>query len=97
MFLIRLIADLDADLDATATLSQRPSVPHPAEGPDATHTRGLADSVGAGLEAGCGAATVNEESGLVHADGGDNSGGNFGRGGGSAGASRAARAAEPVG
>jgi hypothetical protein len=54
-----------ADLDATATLSQKPSAPQPVEGPDATHTRGLADSVGAGLEAGCGAATVNEESGFV--------------------------------
>ena len=54
------MADLDADLDATATFSRKPSVPHPAEGPDATHTRGLADSVGAGLEAGCGA-TVTED------------------------------------
>lgn len=54
-----------ADLDATAALSQKPSVPHPAEGPDATHTRGLADSVGAGPETGCGAATVDEESGFV--------------------------------
>ena len=85
------MAELDAEKDTT-TLSQKPSAPQPVEGTDATHTRGLADSVGAGLEAECGAATVDEESGLVHGDG-DNSGG----GGGSAGASRAARAAEREG
>ena len=85
------MAELDAEKDTT-TFSQKPSAPHPAEGPDATHTRGLADSVGAGLEAGCGAATVDEESSIVRGDG-DNSGGNFCGGGGSAGASRAARVA----
>eukprot|EP00966_Prymnesium_polylepis_P315580 7291980-Prymnesium_polylepis.1 len=42
-FLILFMADIDADLDTTATFSQKPSAPHPAEGPDATHTRGLAD------------------------------------------------------
>jgi hypothetical protein len=87
------MADIQANHEATATLSQTPSVPHPAEGPTATHARGFADSVGAGPEAGCGAATVDEESGLVDGDG-DNSGGNFGGGGGSAGAARAARATE---
>ena len=52
-----------ADLDATAALSQTPSVPHPAEGPNATHANGCAGSVGAGPEAGCGA-TVDEEAAL---------------------------------
>jgi hypothetical protein len=86
--LIISMADIDADVDTTA-LSQKPSAPHPAEKLDATHANGCAGSVGAGLEAVCGAATVDEESGLVHGDvdNSDNSGGSGG-GGGSAGASR---------
>eukprot|EP00966_Prymnesium_polylepis_P221391 5121300-Prymnesium_polylepis.1 len=56
-----LDADIAADLGATAALSQTPSVPHPAEGPNATHANGRAGSVGAGLEAGCGAATVDDD------------------------------------
>ena len=59
------MADLDADVDTTALSQRPPSAPHPAEGPNATHANGCAGSVGAGPEAGCGAATVNEESGFV--------------------------------
>ena len=43
----------------------RPRVPTPAEVPDATHARGIADSAGVGTEAGIRNASEDEESGLL--------------------------------